>query len=74
MSYENTIIIPDTCYAVDMDQEACDIVDDVVDALRDAFEGEMDADEICFMAEEVADALISGRLHVVRSIYKSYGV
>ena len=70
----NTITIPDTCYDIDMDQEACDIVDDVVDALRDVFEDEMDADDICYMAEEVADALISGRLHVVRAIYRQYGV
>lgn len=69
----NTTTIPDTTSEIDLDQEAWRIVDDVVVALREEFP-DMDADDCCFMAEEVADALISGRTHVIRSIYQQYGV
>ena len=69
-----TIRIPETSYDVDLDQPAIDVVDDTYAALRDEFSGDLDPDEIAFMAEEVADALLSGRTHVIRSIYKSYGV
>lgn len=69
-----TYRIPETCHDIDLSQSAIEIVDETYDALRDEFSDDMDPDELAYMSEEVADALISGRHHVIRSIYKSYGI